>query len=114
MKKIFVAASMFALVMPALAEMRLEAKIWRGLQKTDVRTLSKKIDGSIGQIVELHFSFRGKDIHHLKSGWYESSVWQADPASKKKFADVRVMVAQKDLKIFKSLPTDATSTGDLI
>ena len=98
---------------PALAAMQFDAKIWRGLQKTDVRSLSKDIGGRVGQLVEVHCNFRGKDIHHMKPGWYECSLWQPDPNGHKGFSDVRVMVSQKDLATFKTLPTDSTSAADI-
>lgn len=88
----------------AAAPLRLDAKIWSRLEKVDVATLSKDIANRTGQLVELHFNFRGKDIHHLKPGWYESSLWQPG-AEGKGFVDVRVMVQQHDLAAFKSLPT---------
>jgi hypothetical protein len=105
MKKIFVGMLTFTVAMSAFAGIRFDAKTWRGVQTYDVRTLSKGLDSHIGEVVALHFSFRGKDIHHMKPNWYESSIWQPDPQGKKGFSDVRVMVAKQDLNTFKSFPT---------
>lgn len=105
MKKIFLGIFTLAAALSAFASPRFDAKTWHGVQTSDVRTLSKSLDGHLGEIVALHFDFRGKDIHHMKSNWYESSIWQTDPQGKKGFSDVRVMVAKPDLKTFQSLPT---------
>jgi hypothetical protein len=86
------------------AGVRVDAKNWKKLQRFDVATLSKGFDSYVGQLVEVQFNFRGKDIHHLKPGWSESSIWQARPDGGG-FVNVRAMVAQKDLRAFKALPT---------
>ena len=65
------------------------------------------------ELVAVKFNFRGKDIHHLKPNWYESSIWQPDPKGKKGFTDVRVMVAKKDLEAFKSITTDSSSGEEI-
>jgi hypothetical protein len=113
MKKLLV---LFALVCVQVdlfaAGLRVDAKVWSKLQKIDVATLSKDMAGSTGQIVELHFYFRGKDIHHLKPGWYESSLWQP-AADGKGFSNVPVMVAKQDLAPFKALPTSG-NTEELV
>ena len=113
MKKIFVSLLVFIAVSPLFADMHFDAKIWRGLQTYDVRTLNKNIDAHVNELVAVHFNFRGKDIHHLKPGWYESSIWQPDPEGRKGFSEVRVMVSKDDLKIFKSLPTDSSSGAEI-
>src|SRR4029077_17146591 len=60
---------------------RFDAKTWAKLQSFDVRTLSKgkALDAHVGQVVELHFQFRSKDVRHLKPNWYQASVWQTAP-----------------------------------
>jgi hypothetical protein len=83
--------------------MQLDAKTWGSLEKIDVSALRKDLDGHVGRLVELRCEFRGKDIHHQKPGWYESSVWQG--GGERRFVDVRVMFSQHDLAAFKSLPT---------
>lgn len=89
--------------------MQLEAKIWAGLEKTDVGALSKNLDDHIGRLVEVRCDFRGKDIRHLKPAWYEGSVWQG--GGEQRFTNVRVMVAKADLPAFKSLPTSGGGGG---
>ena len=59
--------------------LRIDAKTWAGVQTYDVRTESRNLKSYTGQLVALRFNFRGKDIHHLKPNWYESSIWQAGP-----------------------------------
>jgi hypothetical protein len=90
-------------------QVKYDAKTWRNVQTYDVSTLTKNVSGHVRQLVAVKCNFRGKDIHHMQPNWYESSVWQSDPDKKGKFTDIRVMVAKKDLKAFKSLPTDSTA-----
>jgi hypothetical protein len=66
----------------------------------------------MGELVAVLCHSRGKDIHHLKPNWYEGSIWQPEPEKRGKFANVRVMIAKKDLEAFKSIPTAAF--GDAI
>ena len=113
MKRFFLSLAVSFLVTPAFAGMQFDAKTWRSLHTTDVRSLNKDISNRAGQLVELRCNFRGKDIHHLKPGWYASSIWQTDPEGKKGFSDVHVMVSQKDVAAFKALPADSSSTGDI-
>ena len=87
--------------------MQFDARIWRGLQTTDVHSLSKDMGNRVGRLVEVHCNFRGKDIRHLKPGWFEGSIWQVDPQGHKGFSNVRVMVSEKDLPAFKALPANA-------
>jgi hypothetical protein len=110
-----------ALVLPAViflssaalmsgAAVRYEAKVWRAVQTYDLATLSKDLDAHMRELVAVKCNFRGKDIHHTKSNWYESSIWQPIEGESGKFAHVSVMVAKPDLKAFKSIPTDSSGT----
>ncbi len=103
----------FALVVCASAGTRVEAKAWGKVQTYDVRTLAPALAGHVRELVALKFTFRGKDIHHLKPNWSESSLWQPDPKGHKGFTDVRVMLAQKDLAAFKSITTDSSSPAEM-
>jgi hypothetical protein len=107
MKKIFAGILILVAVSSAFAAARFDAKTWHKVQSYDVKTLSKNLADHTGQLVEIHFQFRGKDIHHMKPNWYEGSIWQTGGEGKKGFANVRVMVAKKDLPAFKSLPISA-------
>ena len=91
------------------AGVRYDAKTWSAVQTYDVTTLSKSLASHMRELVGVRFYFRGKDIHHMKPNWYESSVWQTSPEKKGKVADVRVMVSKADLSAFKSIPTEAAS-----
>jgi len=90
------------------APVRYDAKVWRAVQTYDVATRSKNLDGQMRELVAIKCNFRGKDLHHMKSNWYESSVWQNIPGEQGKFAHVSVMVAKPDLAAFKSIPTDSS------
>jgi hypothetical protein len=92
---------------------RIQAKTWRNVETHDVRELSKNLKSYTRQFVAVKFNFRGKDIHHLKPTWYESSIWQRDPQGKKGFSNVRVMIAKKDLPAFKAITTDASSSTEM-
>jgi hypothetical protein len=90
------------------ATVRYEAKTWSAVQTYDLATLSKNLDGHVRELVAMKCNFRGKDIHHTKPNWYESSIWQPIAGESGKFAHVPVMVAKPDLKAFKSIPTDSS------
>jgi hypothetical protein len=89
------------------AAVRYDAKTWQTVQTYDVVTLSKNLDAHTRELVAVKCNFRGKDIHHMKPNWYESSIWQNIPGERGKFAHVSVMVSKADLSAFKSLPTDS-------
>ena len=90
------------------AAVRYDAKTWQAVQTYDLATLSKNLDAHMRELVAVKCSFRGKDIHHMKPNWYESSVWQPIAGERGKFAHVSVMVAKPDLAAFKSIPTDSS------
>ena len=116
MKKLLRAALFFTTLVcatSAFAGTRIDAKTWNKLQTYDVRALAPKMESHIRELVAVKFTFRGKDIHHLKPNWYESSIWQPDPKGKKGFTDVRVMIAKKDLKAFKSITTDSSAGAEM-
>jgi hypothetical protein len=50
-----------------------------GVPIYDVVTLSRDLDGHMGELIAVQCNFRGKDIHHLKPNWYEGSIWKPDP-----------------------------------
>jgi hypothetical protein len=105
----------FACVLPIGslgASTRIPAKMWHGVQTYDVRALSENLRSHTRELVAVKFNFRGKDIHHLKPNWYNSSIWQRDPTGKRP-SDVRVMIARKDLPAFKSITTDAASSAEI-
>lgn len=115
MKKIFLSTLLFAfaLAINAFAGTRIEAKAWSKMQTYDARTLAPSLAGHISELTAVKFTFRGKDIRHLKPNWYEGSVWQPDPKGRKGFSDVRVMVARKDLEAFKSITTDSSAGAEM-
>jgi hypothetical protein len=94
---------------------RFDPNTWAKLQSFDVKTLSKEraLEAHVGQLVELHFQFRSREVRHLKPNWYEASLWQAAPEAKRGFAGVPVMVANADLNAFKAFTTDPRATADL-
>src|SRR2546423_6050485 len=90
------------------AGVRYDAKVWRGVQTYALATLSKNLNVHTRELLAVKCNFRGKDIHHMKPNWYESSIWQPIPGESGKFAHVSVMVAKPDLNAFKSIPTDSS------
>ena len=80
-------------------------KNWDNVQTYDVTALQKDLAAQRGKVVGVRCNFRGKDIHHMKPNWFESSIWQKKPSGKG-FVDLRVMVATKDLAAFKSITTE--------
>ena len=87
---------------------RYDAKVWSAVQTYDVVTLSKNLDAHTRELLGVKCNFRGKDIHHTKPNWYESSIWQPVSGQSGKFEHVSVMVAKPDLNAFKSIPTDSS------
>ena len=81
-------------------------KNWNNVQTVDLVALQKNIAPYQGKVVGVRCNFRGKDFHHMKPNWFESSIWQKKP-DEKGFADVRVMIAKKDLDTFKSIKTES-------
>ena len=94
---------------------RFDPNTWARLQTFDVRTLSKDkaLDAHVGQLVEVHFQFRSKDVRHLKPNWYQASVWQIAPEERRGFVSVPVMIANIDVNAFKLFTTDPHATSDL-
>ena len=90
------------------AGVRYDAKTWGTVQTYDLATLSQNLEAHTHQLLGVKCNFRGKDIHHLKPNWYESSIWQPVAGEAGKFAHVSVMVSKPDLPAFKSLPTDSS------
>ena len=90
------------------ATVRYDAKIWHAVQTYDLGALSKNLDAHMRELVAVKCNFRGKDLHHMKPNWYESSIWQNIPGERGKFAHVSVMVAKPDLAAFKSIATDSS------
>lgn len=114
MKSIFAVILSFFVSFTASAGQRFEAKAWQTVQEFDLPALNKDLATHVRQLVSVRFLFRGKDVHHLKPNWYESSIWSPDPTKSGKFVNVRVMVSKKDLPAFKSITTDSTSTAPLM
>jgi hypothetical protein len=96
------------------APVRYDAKVWGAVQTYDLVALSKNLDAHMRELVAVKCNFRGKDIHHTKSNWYESSIWQPVAGQSGKFEHLPVMVAKPDLKAFKSIPTDSSGTETTI
>src|SRR3989440_11969299 len=99
-----VATAVFA---SAPKPVRYEAKVWQAVQTYDLNTLSKDLEAHTRELVGVKFSFRGKDIRHVKPNWYQSSIWQAMPGGGGKPAYIPVMVAKADLDAFKSIPINS-------
>jgi hypothetical protein len=112
---IFVVAGADAAQVRIFAGARFDSKAWAKLQKLNVKELGKDrmLDAHVGQLVELHFQFRSKELRHLKPNWYQASIWQAAPEGKRGFVSVPVMLANTDLKAFEGFTTDHRSTADL-
>jgi hypothetical protein len=107
--KIFVFVSLMivsAVATAFCADKGTPVKNWNNVQTYELVALHKNIAPEQGKVVGVRCNFRGKDIHHMKPNWFESSIWQKKPDGKG-FADLRVMIAQKDLEAFKSIKTES-------
>ena len=94
---------------------RFDAKTWFTMQKFDVRTLSRgqSLRTHVGQLVEIHFYFRSKDVRHLKPNWFQSALWQTSPEDRRGFVSVPVMIAKGDVEAFKAFTANPQATNDL-
>ena len=94
---------------------RFDAKTWAKLQTFDVRTLSKgkALDAHVGQLVEVHFQFRSREVRHLKPNWYQAAIWQTAPEGKRGFVSVPILVANTNVSAFNAFTTDPHATADL-
>ena len=94
---------------------RFDPKTWAKVQKFDVKTLSKEraLAAHVGQLVEVHFKFRSKDVRHFKPNWYQSALWQRAPEGRRGFVSVPVLIATSDVNAFKAFTTDPGATADL-
>ena len=97
----------------AFCDQKIDAASWQKIGKFDPTMLSKTLGDHAGELVAVQFNFRGKDIRHIKPNWYAGSIWQPDPAEKKRFSNVRVLVAKEDMPAFKSITPNATSRARL-
>jgi hypothetical protein len=93
----------------AFGHQKIDAQNWRKIGKFDPTILSATLGNHAGKIIAVRFNFRGKDIHHIKSNWYEGSIWQPDEKARKGFSNIRVVFAKNDLLAFQSITTDSTS-----
>ena len=94
---------------------RFDPRAWAKLEKIDVKTLSREraLESRVGQLVELHFHFRSKELRHIKPNWWQASVWQSAPEGRRGFVSVPVMIASTDLKAFDGFTTDHRQTTDI-
>ena len=93
---------------------RYDAKIWRAVQTYDLAAISKNLDGHMRELMGVRCNARGKEIHHMKSNWYQGSISQLVPGQSGKFETIPVMVSKPDLKAFKSLPIDSSGAEIII
>src|ERR1700732_3001439 len=115
MKKILsfaVTASLLG-VAAAFSSEGTRAKNWNNVQTYDVAALQKDLAAQRGKVVGVRCNFRGKDIRHVKPNWSESSIWRKSPSGNG-FVDIRVMVAKKDLPVFKSITNEPGGTDMVI
>lgn len=103
-----------AVAQSAFCDQKIDKETWRSVGKFDPIILSTALGDHAGKILAVPFNFRGKKIHHMKSNWYEGSVWVPDAAAKKGFSNIRVMVAKQDLPAFQSMTSDSTSPAQQI
>jgi hypothetical protein len=114
MTKFALVTIIFIAITSASAGTRFDAKTWQLVDEFNPPALEKSLGSHTGKLIAVRFNFRGKDIHHLKPNWYESSIWGPNPQKSGKFSNVRVMVAKKDVPAFKAITTDSTSAAPLV
>src|SRR3954470_4976338 len=115
MNRVFVlsATLICAFTQFGFADQKVDAQTWQSVGKFAPTILSTTLSDHAGKIIAVQFNFRGKNIHHMKSNWYEGSVWVPDAKAKKGFSNIRVMVSKDHLPAFQSITADATSPARL-
>ena len=115
MKKFLALALLFsvALAIEASATGRVDEKNWSAMQTYDVRALEPAMESHTRDFVAVKFTFRGKDIYHMKPNWFEGSIWRQNPENKKGFSHIRVMISKQDINAFKALTTDSAATQEV-
>ncbi len=102
------------LVLPAaFAAQRFDAATWKSVQTYDVPTLLKQEASLIGRIVAGRFHYRSEKLRHFQPSWYEASIWQHDPNTKKGFSALQVIVAKKDVPAFQTISSDPNSAAEV-
>jgi hypothetical protein len=95
------------------SDLKVDGPAWRNVPKFDPPALSKTLGEHVGRLVRVQFTFRGKDIYHMKPNWYAGSLWQRDATAREGFSNVRVVVAKKDLPAFESITSNSKSPVSL-
>ena len=94
---------------------RVRAKAWRRVKTYDMSALQKIEPLPLRQIVGVRFSYRNRTVRHLKPNWFYSSIWSyRQSGAKADFSHIPVMVALKDLDMFKALPVDFRAGGEFV
>ena len=105
----------FAIPSSLAAAERIKAGAWRAVKTYDMATLQKLEPLPLRQVIGLRFSYRNRDIQHLKPNWFYGSIWSATHHGQRvDFTHVPVMVAKNDLAAFRKLPTDPDSGGRFV
>ena len=101
-----------ATIASAFAAERVPARKWRKVKTYDMQTLQKMEPIRMRRIVGVRFSYRSKDIRHLKPNWFYSSIWSyRRDGGREHFDHIPVMVAKADLEAFKAIPGDLQEGG---
>jgi hypothetical protein len=113
MKIIHIIFAGFLVLPAAFAAQRFDAATWKNVQTYDVPTLLKQEASLIGRIVAVRFHYRSEKLRHFQPNWYEASIWQHDPAAKKGFSALQVVVAKKDVPAFQTITANPDSATEV-
>ena len=112
--KTFVAITVALLCLTnAFAGQQVDAAAWKTVQTYDVPTLLKQEASLLGKIVAVHFQYRSAKLRHSYPRIYEGAIWQRDPASKKGYSGLQVMVLKENLQAFETITSDSNSAAEL-
>ena len=98
---------------PGFAGQQVDAAAWKNVQTYDVPTLLKQEASLLGKIVAVHFQYRSAKLRHSYPRIYEGAIWQRDPASKKGYSGLQVMVLKENLQAFETITSDSNSAAEL-
>ena len=108
-------ALLCAFIVSASAAPGKDAHAWRNVKTYDMVALQKIEPLPLRQKIGIRFSYRARDIRHLKPNWFYCSVWSVSGSDGQGSVNsVPVMVAKADVPAFTKLPANRESGGKYI
>jgi hypothetical protein len=113
MKTILIAIGALIFLTTAFAGQRFEAATWKNVKTYDVPALLEQEASLIGQVVAVHFHYRSAKLRHSYPRIYEAAIWQRDPASRRGYSGLQIMILKENVKAFETITSDSNSAAEL-